>query len=284
MEKKYVDDIYTLTGVTATSQVREFYKEVVANNIEKYVAITTQNIKFKFDAINDCAVMLHADELYGINPSYRKIEVEPLDELIEQADAQEETVEQPVAEDVVVEDEVVKPTAVEEDVVEEIDDENREEVKEENVDVENFETEKPIEEGILEIEEPTEEEVAEEVTHEDEQIEETAQENTEENVEEEHTDDEIAVEIDDAAETENLKIYVAQLEEDIKLKDERAAVAETELERISKRNVELEIQNSELQRQVEDALNNFNDTSALSLDKLFEDAKALGYKIFISKE
>ena len=82
MEKKMVGEVYTLTGIDSTSQIRAFYKEVVEGNYEKYVAISVQNIKFKFNNETDKAEMLKPNEEFALNPMYRKVEVTPIDELV----------------------------------------------------------------------------------------------------------------------------------------------------------------------------------------------------------
>lgn len=91
MEKRMINDVYVIEGIDSTSQLVAFYKEVVDKNIEKYVGITTQGIKFKLDPSGEKAVQLKPNEEYALNPMYRKIEVIPIEQVMENID--ESTVE-----------------------------------------------------------------------------------------------------------------------------------------------------------------------------------------------
>ena len=108
MEKRMINDVYTIEGIDSTSQLVAFYKEVVDKNIEKYVGITTQGIKFKLDNTGERAVQLKPNEEYGLNPMYRKTEVEPIEEIMEELD-QPEVVVEPIEEVIAAEEQVDKP-------------------------------------------------------------------------------------------------------------------------------------------------------------------------------
>ena len=100
MEKKFIGDVYTITGIDSTSQLKAFFKEVVEKNIEKYVGITVQGIKFKLDNSGEKALQLLPNEEYAVNPHYRKIEVTPTEELVEEVEtASVETVEELIEQD-----------------------------------------------------------------------------------------------------------------------------------------------------------------------------------------
>ena len=182
MEKKMIGDVYTISGIDSTAQVREFFNEVVDGNYEKYVAISVQNIKFKFNREADKAEMLQPSETFALNPLYRKIEPKTIEELVdekpevvensteqiveeqpeeivedvqetkepEQVVVEKET-EQPEVEDVVepIETELTQPVEFIEKIEENVDESNDEpnsQIEAENVDVEQH-TDDPVEEG-----------------------------------------------------------------------------------------------------------------------------------------
>lgn len=67
-----IDDVYAIIGIESSSQLEEFYKEVVLDNHEKYVGITTEGRRFGFDPVTHVGVVLHDGETYAINPKYHK--------------------------------------------------------------------------------------------------------------------------------------------------------------------------------------------------------------------
>lgn len=257
MEKKMIDGIYTITDITSTSQVREFYKEVVANNIEKYVAITTQNIRFGFNPMSDAAVMLKSDETYALNPSYRKIEVEPIDKLVEEKlEESKEVVVEEVSSEPVESEEVINDTETEVKVSEE--------------------TETPVE-------------ITEEEVHTDDPIE------PEKEVETFDCSEELKKA--EIAENEKLTALLKEQEDKLSLAEERAAEAEKQAEYTQKHCNDLEIELQDTRKVIEDQQATIeeleNKLSAdlpgdieirgISIDTLFEDAEKLGLKIFITK-
>ena len=72
LRKEMIDDVYAIIGIESSSQLEEFYKEVVLDNHEKYVGITTEGRRFGFDPVTRVGVVLHDGETYAINPKYHK--------------------------------------------------------------------------------------------------------------------------------------------------------------------------------------------------------------------
>lgn len=72
LRKEMIDDVYAIIGIESSSQLEEFYKEVVLDNHEKYVGITTEGRRFGFDPVTHVGVVLHDGETYAINPKYHK--------------------------------------------------------------------------------------------------------------------------------------------------------------------------------------------------------------------
>lgn len=72
LRKEMIDDVYAIIGIESSSQLEEFYKEVVLDNHEKYVGITTEGRRFGFDPVMHVGVVLHDGETYAINPKYHK--------------------------------------------------------------------------------------------------------------------------------------------------------------------------------------------------------------------
>lgn len=68
-------DVHVIKNVTGTKQLREFYNQVVKNNWEKYVGITTQGIRYGFSSEKNSAVRLADSEMFAINPNYRSSKV-----------------------------------------------------------------------------------------------------------------------------------------------------------------------------------------------------------------
>lgn len=271
MEKKMIDGVYTITGITSTSQVREFYKEVVAQNIEKYVAVTTQNIKFKFNPVSDCAVMLSEDEQFAINPSYRKIEVEPLDKLVEDAEKMDES-----ETEIEKSEEDVEISADKEDTTADNSLAKTESVFESEP-KEEIEESAASEETVIEESEPIEDVVVDE--------------------NESHTDDPNFAPVVDTeqleADNQKLTVLVNELEEKVKLAEERAIEAENQTQYAQKHckdledelttvNAKCEEQSLEI-KQLRNMIPNEEDVRSLSVEKLFDDAAALGYKILLTK-
>lgn len=83
-------DVHVIKNVTGTKQLREFYNQVVKNNWEKYVGITTQGIRYGFSSDKNSAVRLPDGQLFAYNPNYRASKVTPS----EKTAIQEETVAQ----------------------------------------------------------------------------------------------------------------------------------------------------------------------------------------------
>lgn len=94
IRKELIGDVYTIFGIDSSSQLAEFYKEVVRENYEKYVGISTENRKFKYDPQRNSGVALEAGETYALNPEYHETEVKPIDELMQEQNVE---VAEPVA-------------------------------------------------------------------------------------------------------------------------------------------------------------------------------------------
>ena len=83
-------DVHVIRNVTGTKQLREFYNQVVKNNWEKYVGITTQGIRYGFSSEKNSAVRLPDGQSFAYNPNYRTSKVTKT----EKAAIQDETVAQ----------------------------------------------------------------------------------------------------------------------------------------------------------------------------------------------
>jgi hypothetical protein len=94
IRKELIGDVYTIFGIDSSSQLAEFYKEVVRENYEKYVGISTENRKFKYDPQRNSGVALEPGETYALNPEYHVAEVTPIDELMQEQNVE---VAEPVA-------------------------------------------------------------------------------------------------------------------------------------------------------------------------------------------
>ena len=65
-----VGDVYTIIGIESSTQLGEFYNEVVHDNYEKYVGITTEGRRFSYDPIRCAGAVLPDAQLYAINATY----------------------------------------------------------------------------------------------------------------------------------------------------------------------------------------------------------------------
>ena len=119
IERKMVDGVYTITNIRSSEQLADFFKEVVENNFEKYVGITTQGVKYGYNEETHKGFKLSPEVSYVLNPHYKPAEivdeVEPVTVEVEQvaepepevnvnvidevevAPAETEVVEEPVA-------------------------------------------------------------------------------------------------------------------------------------------------------------------------------------------
>ena len=70
LRKEMVGDVYTIIGIESSTQLGEFYNEVVHDNYEKYVGITTEGRRFSYDPIRCAGAVLPDGQLYAINPKY----------------------------------------------------------------------------------------------------------------------------------------------------------------------------------------------------------------------
>ena len=84
IRKELIGDVYTIFGIDSSSQLAEFYKEVVRENYKKYVGISTENRKFRYDPQRNSGVALETGETYALNPEYHETEIKPIDELMQE--------------------------------------------------------------------------------------------------------------------------------------------------------------------------------------------------------
>lgn len=121
IEKKLVDGVYTITNIRGSDQLADFYDEVIKLNYERYVGISTQNIKFGYNVDTKKAYRLPEGVEFAINPRYKKVETEevPAEPVSVEVEPKLEA-EQPIAVNPIdiVPVEEVQPEAVEEKVVE----------------------------------------------------------------------------------------------------------------------------------------------------------------------
>ena len=68
-------DVHVLKNITGTKQLRDFYNQVVRNNWEKYVGITTQGIRYGFNSDKNSAIRLPDAQMFAYNPNYRSSKI-----------------------------------------------------------------------------------------------------------------------------------------------------------------------------------------------------------------
>ena len=68
-------DVHVIKNVTGTRQLRDFYAQVVKNNWEKYVGITTQGIRYGYSTEKNAAIRLPDSQPFAYNPNYRASKV-----------------------------------------------------------------------------------------------------------------------------------------------------------------------------------------------------------------
>lgn len=96
---KMVNGVCTITDISRTEELKEFYNYVVENNIEKYMAVAKNNQKFMYDEAQKVARPVPQNTEYNVNPKYRKIEVADVEKLVADAQAVAEKDEPEVAEE-----------------------------------------------------------------------------------------------------------------------------------------------------------------------------------------
>lgn len=117
IERKMIDGVYTITNIRSSEQLADFFKEVVENNFEKYVGITTQGVKYGYNEETHKGFKLSPEVSYVLNPYYKSEDVteetEPATVEVEQVIESEPEVSVDVINEVEVE-----PTETETEVVE----------------------------------------------------------------------------------------------------------------------------------------------------------------------